>query len=1206
MKKIFAFILATIMVMSLVPASVFAAITNDPGCPTVHTVNNCDYTVLGEVDATCTDPSYTAYKCNKCGKQFADKFGSAPLGHKLDKDNQNKDKKELNTDPNCATKTDGKLYVKCSVCGYVPAKVDDPTGKLNYEDGYVKVPYKHNLVAVSGVGCETLYKCTNSGCTHTETKAHTWQFTRVTLEPDWAAGKYIPGEALFTCKTCKDTKTVQILNVACEHDDASKVLVSAAVAPTCTEKGAYAVYKCADCNQLFKLVDKEYIAIAKAEEAVRDNNGGHTPKKDKDGKPITVTNGCTVTYTCDKCGETVVNTDNHPANLIEVQGSTPATCTTWGYTYKLCKACGVVFLEKHKPTEHDTITYNVASTCATPGATYVLCCNANCPMPTAPVSKTENKKVYNKQVSVTPLALDADGHKLYTTINGVEYTDKSKVPGATCDQSAVYIWMCKNGCSYIEVDQKIASGHDPYIGKESHNCGKGTATLNAWTTRLYSYCKNCNYGANDSVYTDVINANQQTAFSSKSEAELFHGIAFKLTDKDGKVTYEYRAGKDAKTLKFVKSVAASCTYQGYDLYTCDDCAAPVYVINNKGGHVELKKVAEVKPTECKKTGTLAHSICALCNAAYVENADGSQTTLTSTVIAAHSYYGEIKETNCSKVTYWECECGKTFTDKTATQSYTVPDDAHAWKDIVPGSPATCNLAGVAKVKYCTACKLLEVNRVYLNTKTNKKTTIYLAKTGETFNGKQITVTLTNGAQLVIEKDGTVKDNKANNTTLAVAKLEHKYPDGTNAIKPSTDPSAANADHTKVNYTHEACDFCDYEYLTNYFPATGGHKNAAGQTLTNKCDNSSVKDRVCVVCLAAGKNTTDATITINHNWQKFGKENYQDVPATCVDEGYRIQYCVDCGYRKVSNIVGINSKNHADPVGLKANYAQNGYSEQPCAACGFAGKTNNTMKDKKGLEVLLSYDVNGHESDYAALGSIITVTVDLGSLNGVKVWGGNFEIAYNPSVLEFVKDSASFSNEIGFNTRLATDVLKPESYFDMTTYQMVYTGKMIPAGTVNIAVQADNENISIKGTKNLLTLQFKVVGAVESGYYSTQISVAKESVDFIDETGKALTNVIYNETNFVKGDKDTDGIELVEIFDIKVDGDYKMDDALEIYTYILFNEYDAAADINADGKIDAEDLRIFYAVLTGATTIADYFKPATEESGSGSSQIQPRA
>ena len=58
------------------------------------------------------------------------------------------------------------------------------------------------------------------------------------------------------------------------------------------------------------------------------------------------------------------------------------------------------------------------------------------------------------------------------------------------------------------------------------------------------------------------------------------------------------------------------------------------------------------------------------------------------------------------------------------------------------------------------------------TKTGEEVVIKLAKDNATFKGKKITVELTNGAEFTIEKNGTVKDNKANNATLAYAKLEH--------------------------------------------------------------------------------------------------------------------------------------------------------------------------------------------------------------------------------------------------------------------------------------------------------------------------------------------------------------------------------------------------------------------------------------------------
>lgn len=1157
MKKIFAFILATIMVMSLVPASVFAAITNDTACPEYHTVKNCEYTTLGEVAATCTTPSYTAYKCNKCGEQFADNFGSKAAGHKWVDNSNDKDRK--NVAVNCATKTDGKTYVKCSVCKVTEVQT-------------TKWDKSHNWVEISGVGCEKIFEC--SICNAQKTDEHTWEYTKVTVEPKWEAGKYIAGQALFTCKDCKDTKTVQILDVACKCKE--KVLVQAAVANNCTEDGSYAIYKCADCYQLYILVDKIYVEIDKidSKDVIIPNKGGHKEKKDS-GKLT----GCVYTYTCETCKQTIVE-DRHPAELIETQGDTPATCTTWGYTYKLCKACGVSFVETHEPTGHKTITKKVEATCAKAGAIYTLCCNANCSIAAqSTIVEVKDGKTYNKVVSIEPIPTN-DNHKPYVMYNGKKVYDAKELPDATCDMGVVYVWTCDNGCAtYFEVDQRPAAGHKMELTVESHNCAKATTTLAAWTTRIATKCSVCGVTTN----SDFVNANSQVMFSSKEEAEVFHGIAFKNTDAKGKVTYSYRDGKSADSLGTPISVPGNCTVPSYDIYTCPTCGTAVYVNTGVQGHVATPgKHVAYTAAKCDKTGTVEHDICALCNAAF--GTDGK--TLKTTVINKCASTLATQTTNCSKVTYEKCtECGKTYTDKTASTAYTVPADAHAWKDIVAGVEATCNQAGTAKVKYCTACKALEVNRVYRNTATNEKTTEYLAASGTKFEGKKITVTLTNGAELVIEANGTVKDNKANNATLAIAKLEHTAPiTGESTIK-FVGESEGKADHTKVGYDHYECTYCAYEYLTEYTPATGGHINAKGEILTTKCDNANITDRICVVC--------DKEIKTAHD---FKYEADQTVPATCVDEGYNYNYCEVCDKLIVTGKMAIDKNNHADPISVVVNYAQNGYNagKQPCAACGYKGEAA-TMKDK-GIEVLVSAAVNGTDADYATMGSIITVTLDLASLNGVNVWGLDFALNYNPEVLEFVAEETAFNQDSKFNTRLATDV--EMEIMDRQTGKMV----TVKSGIIRIAASADNAHVAIKGSQNLVTLTFKVISTATT---VAELSVGKTVGDFlgfneydalfIDENGKSVA-CFKNNTN-------TASVELASIFDM--DDNYKIDmrDALAIYTLILFNEYDVKADINADAKVDAEDFRIFYAILTGATTVDAYFNPVEE--GTGSSQIQPR-
>lgn len=1126
MKKIFAFILATIMVMSLVPASVFAAISNDKGCPNVHTVKNCEYTEIGKVDATCTDPSYTLYTCEKCGKQFADNFGTKAAGHKwVDATDKNHPK----TEADCSKEADGKVYQKCTSCGQAQ---------------YNTIKFSHKWVEVSGYGCTTVYKC--SVCDKEKTDSHNWQFTEVLTEPEWTNGKYVPGTALFTCKECKDTKTVEILDVECKHNLMKGLtLVKAAVEDTCTEVGYYAVYKCDDCGQLFKLVSKDnYEEIAKVDNAKLDTIQGHTVKA---GTEKTV--GCTYSYTCATCKQTITE-DKHPDAYVETTGAVEATCTTWGYKYLLCRACGKNWVDQTNPTGHKTVTLEVAATCASEGGVYTLCCNKNCSGYTKNgISKTENKVVYDHIVAEVTIPKN-DNHKPYVLLNGKKVYDAKDLPDGGCEQAAIYVWQCDNNCGlYFVLDQRPATGHNMALKTEFRNC-VAKDSLGAYKLRTVIKCTKC---STDVTLSDVDVINDTVMFSSLDEAKFCHGIKLKTTDAKGKVTYIDRGGHT-----FVKndtlSFAGNCTIAAYDVYLCTGCGQNVYVTVGTTNHITGKHV-EGKAATCTETGIIAHDICALCNKPFTTE-NGKQTTLTTTVINKHGSTLTIKDTNCSKVNYYECtKCHVTFADDKAATPYTVPTDAHAWKNINVGNEATCKIDGVVNVRYCTNCKKLEANRNYRNTRTNELVVIELLAETEIFEGKKKTVTL-DGKTLTIEANGTVKSNDTNKKTLAYSKLDHTDPKTGDSTISRLSASTGNADHDKVTFNNMNCSFCDHEYLTDYIPG-GGHVNAAGQTLTTKCSNANVKDRVCVVC--------EQTIAIKHNYT-----TPEVVPATCVDEGYTIKYCKDCGIRTVSDIKGIDKNNHADPIDVEVNYAQNGYKQgkRPCAACGYKGEAT-TMKDK-GLEVLVSCTVNGTNSGKATKGSIITVTLDLASLNGVDVWGIKVPLVFDPEVVEYV--GAEFNKSSKFNViQMAVE----QTFVDDSDPKKPVTRK---SGAIEIIAQANNADVNVKGSQKLVTLTFKVISSTSAtapfivgeitGKYSHNFTY-----DIIDENGNQVT-AFKNDYNYVL-------VEVEAFGDVDGDGILTMSDALALYTLILFDEYDVAADCNSDGKVDAADLQILYNALTGA-------------------------
>lgn len=438
MKKIFAFILASIMVLSLVPASAFAAITKDEPCPDVHTVANCKYSVLKTQDATCEENGYTIFKCNKCGEQF---IGNVIAGGEhvwvsdpdlADEDVTPNCKKPYEVDHDDDDETDdivvvGELNQICSECGAT---------RLHYvtEAEY----HAENGVWVSGVGCEAIYECpvceeqfnVNGG----EVGEHEgWELVEVLSEPVYSAGKKTSGLALFACtnEDCKATKKVEILaecdcsSIVKNQVNFYKLVLAGRVVktknaknPTCDKDGNYALYKCTDCNTVYRWeTDNVWKPTTEPELAVNENgseyvkggsfkkitdtstgsskyaskittsggkgagNSGYGSKfytikapghQIDDSIPV-IDNGCAgLIYTCKLCKEQFTK-DGH--SWYETLVLLP-TCETYGITYKSCTACGKTESKVTDPLGHNIQTFSYPSTCGSYGYTITYCKNA--------------------------------------------------------------------------------------------------------------------------------------------------------------------------------------------------------------------------------------------------------------------------------------------------------------------------------------------------------------------------------------------------------------------------------------------------------------------------------------------------------------------------------------------------------------------------------------------------------------------------------------------------------------------------------------------------------------------------------------------------------------------------------------------------------------------------------------------------------------
>lgn len=1246
MKKIFAFVLASIMVLSLVPASAFAAITKD--CELPHTVDNCEHTKIDTVDATCKSAGYTIYECNACGEQFL-----ADFKEKADHNwvsNEDEDEGREDVPVNCDKKEDGVTYLICDDCG----------------EEYVKITEwetAHNLVAVpeSGFGCEEQFECTICDGIYygwdedghaKEESSHTWVFTEIVTEPALDGGEETKGEALYTCKVCKDTKIVPVFAPDCKCDgnqDLFCTRIKKAVSPTCEEAGTYAVYECEDCGQLWQYKSNKYTKISNVEKAVRKATG-HTPVLDKNDKPVTTVKGCTTTYTCDNCDKTITEyAHDKDDKYIEWETYNEASCTDYGYSVWLCTYCGDGDAIITDPSGHKEVTVEVAPTCCEYGYTYTYCTNEYCTLK-ADYTYTKGGITYDvavedkdgKVLRVKVIALFR-GAALDETKHEYEVVNTQQV---SCGQAGYEVYKCKN-CPKMYIESLPAREHVfdedkfEYKAPDCINQGyyKVYCTVCEQYVELYTMAPTPgvhNYEILNEDYTCDTNS----LFFNEKDGQYYYGkqirvctgcnnIDVKYVDpiatttmpyyfEDAEKAYLYHtvlAGSEKTTLE------AKCYRTGLETYTCADCGNTVYIIVDKADHDEDKSTFhKAKDATCSNTGNLAYYTCNECGADWMYDEDGKQFDATKADYTTNKHSAtttkkvEVKDCTGKVVyTYWECtgkKCGKKFTDETAATAYTGPtkDIGCQWKTVVNYEAANCNTEGVVGVQYCTVCNSFRLIENYI---VNNDGEISIKKTTETFDtaAKAEEYTLVAGKKVEIEVDtnGTVTA-----TTVKIAKFEHAYDKDSGeylAIETEASMDESKWDCSKPYYDHNFCTLCEYEYLDSYKPASSdkGHVNRDGVLLTGTCaDLSKIKDRTCYYC--------GTEVEVEHKLYSENGGEVIVVEPTCKTDGYVYDYCVVCGYIDIDEVYFADADEyheatiyddyyeemvplHGDLVGTFEDYANDGYYYWACDVCGKKiSEVYEADCPGKGLELVLSTD-----AEYYTAGSSIFVTVSIDSLKGVDVWGLTFPVKYNPSCLEFVGYEFNTANG-AFQNFVVNDVQACVAKYNFIDDTWTYDKEESSVGTIVVTANAP-ENVAIKGSQELVTLEFKVNSAdyawafIEIPYEAmTQVAGKYEDgspkyewfyVDVVDEKGNAV-DALYN--GFASVD-----FEIKTFLDINDDGYRSMADALALYEYIVFDEHDdVVADANHDGQITVEDLDILYRLLSGVVTVEDLINPVTIE------------
>lgn len=359
-KKILAMFLAVLMVVSIMSTSVLAeeapteeeqkdfCLVHD-GKATEHTTENCTYTVIKEVKATCQSDGYKLLKCNVCNVEFLHKEVAEQGEHVWGEAHECERRTctlcgaleetaraehtwvfdAEKSDP-CGTE-DGKRYFHCSVCG---AEKDEPTA-----DG------------------------------------HKWTWTPSKWKEDGSVA-----EVTGKCEYCDKEITADVLE-GCVHQtsytyNVSTIVKVERVEPTCTTTGMKEYYICTVCQQISWDAKGENLIVwdkEKEEDPRVIGKLAHEPFLSSDD--LTCVDNGQPLY-CKNCG-LICGQVNEPHKTGDWVIDTEATCAAPGSKHRECELCHEVETQEIAQLEHDWDdgVVTVKPTCTQTGLMTYTCRN---------------------------------------------------------------------------------------------------------------------------------------------------------------------------------------------------------------------------------------------------------------------------------------------------------------------------------------------------------------------------------------------------------------------------------------------------------------------------------------------------------------------------------------------------------------------------------------------------------------------------------------------------------------------------------------------------------------------------------------------------------------------------------------------------------------------------------------------------------------